>query len=75
MEEQKQKFRQTPHPYLPILEDDVIKILVDKHGVDHVVDLVKKREKAIAHSLIDPLNAGFELDPWKEARELFEECD
>jgi len=74
-EGEKKFFKQTPHPYYPVLEDEVIKILVGKHGEDHVVELIKKREKSIAHSLIDPLNAGFELDPWKDARELFSECD
>ena len=73
--EEKKLFKQTPHPYYPILEDEVIKVLVDKHGEDHVVNLIKKRERSIMLSLVDPLNAGFELDPWKDARELYKECD
>lgn len=69
------KYKQTPHPYLPIIPDDRIESLAKEQGIDFVVELIEKRENAIKLGDIDPLRCGFELDCWKDARRLLSEAD
>ncbi len=69
------KFNQTPDAMIPALSDLEIETLLQSKGVDFVMDFLQRREKSIALAKEDPLNYGFELECWKEARSQLTEAD
>ena len=63
------------HPMLPIPSRGQLEALLEKEGAQAVSNVWKKREEAIKLSNEDPLNYGFELESWKNARESLEVVD
>jgi len=59
----------TKHPILSIPSRESLQLLLERDGPAAVKELYEKREEAIRLSNEDPLNFGFELESWKNARE------
>ena len=68
-------FKQTPHPVLPEFTDEEMLKISEAKGVEYLAAAIEERERAIELSISDPMHSGFELEPWKRARELLEESD
>jgi hypothetical protein len=68
-------FKQTPHPIHPEFTDKEMLSIAESKGVEFLQGLLEEREQAIALAINDPLNSGFELEPWKRARSLLSEAD
>jgi hypothetical protein len=60
---------------IPVVEDGEVALLLQAHGVDFVMDLLERREQLLAAAKDDPLNHGFELECWEEARAQLAEAD
>ena len=68
-------FMQTPDAMIPALSNEQIETLLQNKGVDFVADFIQRRERSIALAKDDPLNYGFELECWKEARRQLDDAD
>lgn len=63
------------HPMLPIPSRGQLEALLEKEGAQAVHSVWAKREEAIKLSNEDPLNYGFELESWANARESLQVVD
>jgi hypothetical protein len=68
-------FHQLEDALMPPLTGKEIETLLKANGVDFVMDLIQRRNKMVLASRTDPLNYGFELECWKEARTQMDESD
>lgn len=60
----------TPHPIIPVPDDDVLIALHEQNGPDAVQKLLEAREERIRKADEDPLNHGFVLPHWQEAEKI-----
>lgn len=68
-------FNQTTDAMIPLIKDEEIDALLKTHGVDTAMDFIQRREAIIEAAKNDPLNCGFELECWKEARAQMDVAD
>jgi hypothetical protein len=68
-------FSCTPHPLVPIPDDETLIALHQQQGAEPVRALLEAREERLKRAEEDPLNHGFELEGWKHVDEFLQVVD
>ena len=71
--EQIMRFKQEPHPVLPIVTMEQKREMIANVGIMRTIELLDLREARVRAELTDPIRYGMEFDSWKDTDKLLSE--